>query len=242
MTGGLRFAGLVALALLLAACAAPEKPQPIVGQPPGFPEEGYLAALQDPANRVYRVDASASLLQLRVFKTGPLASLGHDHVVAGRDLHGYLLVNLVTGACRGDLFLAVDWLTVDEPALRRAAGMDSELSPGDVEATRANMLNHVLEGEQFPFLQARLRDCDPAAGRFELTLTAHGVSRTLELRPVDLQIDDAEVSVTGALAIRQTEFGMTPFAALGGLLQVADGVELSYTLAARRVGDSLLNY
>ncbi len=237
----MRFAGLLALTLLLAACAPPEKPQPIVGQPPGFPEAVYLAALRDPANRVYRVDASASLLQVKVFKTGPLARLGHDHVVAGRDLQGYLLLNPGTGECRGDFFLAVDRLTVDEPVLRRAAGMDSELSPGDVEATRANMLNHVLEGEQFPFLQARLRDCDPDTGRFELTFTAHGANRELELQPADLQVDDAEVSVTGELAIRQTDFGITPFAALGGLLQVADGVDLSYALAARRIGDSLLN-
>ena len=235
MARRLPLAGAVALALLLAACAPPEKPPPIVERPADFPESVYLDAAKDPANRVYRVDASASLLQMKVFKAGPLARLGHDHVVAGRDLHGYLLVNPGKGACRGDLFVAVDRLTVDEPALRSAAGMNTELSTGDIEATRANMLNHVLEVERFPFLQARLRGCDPAAGRFEVTLTAHGVSRVLELRPADMRVDDTRVSVTAELTIRQTDFGMAPFTALGGLLQVADEVSVSCALAAHRL-------
>jgi hypothetical protein len=119
--------------------------------------------------------------------------------------------------------------------LRSAAGMDTELSVEDVQATRANMLNHVLEDEPFPFLQASLRDCDPAAGRFDVDVTAHGVSRVLALRPTELRIEDAALSVRGEVAIRQTDFGMTPFAALGGLLQVADEVAITYSLAARRL-------
>jgi len=224
-----------ALMVLLAACASPEKPVLPVVQPLVFPEAFYLDAMSNTANRVYRVDASDSLLQVRVHRSGPLASFGHDHVVASRDLQGYLLVNSRTGACRADFFAGVDRLTVDEPALRAAAGLDNTLSDGDIEATRGNMLNHVLESERFPFLQARLRRCDPSAHRFEVTLSAHGIERALKLAPLTVRVDDGGVVVTGDLEVRLTDFGMTPFAAFGGLLQVGDALSVSYALAARRV-------
>jgi hypothetical protein len=47
--------------------------------------------------------------------------------------------------------VALDRLSVDEPALRAKAALDTQPSAADIEATRANMLNKLLQTSIHPF-------------------------------------------------------------------------------------------
>src|SRR6266508_6924624 len=136
----------VAAALLptmLAGCA-PLLREPAPAAPPAdFPEAYYQeAAVQ--GKPVFRVDSRESLVVIEVRRSGSLARLGHDHVVASHELVGYV----APGEGRADLVVALESLAVDEAALRAEAGFDTQPTEPDIEATRANMLEKVLEAEK----------------------------------------------------------------------------------------------
>src|SRR6266542_867810 len=106
-------AGLAAalLALMLGACAPPVRERAPAAAPPAeFPEGYYLEALAQ-GKPVFRVDSRESLVVIEVRRSGSLARLGHDHVVASHDVRGFVAPN----AKRADLYVRLDSLVVDEP-------------------------------------------------------------------------------------------------------------------------------
>ena len=82
-----------AILLLLSACVAPDVedlPSAPDTLPPEFPEQRYLQAAAA-GGRVYAIDSENSLFTARVFRDGALAHLGHEHVIAGREIRGYVV-------------------------------------------------------------------------------------------------------------------------------------------------------
>ena len=226
-------AALVAAALV-AGCARPvARPAPVDERPPAeFPEQHYAQALAR-GLPVYRVDPARSLVVVEVRRGGALARLGHDHVVASRDVRGYVAPD----EGRADLYLRLDRLVVDEPGLRAEAGFDTEPSAADVAATRRNMLDRVLEAERHPFALVSAIRTGRASGGMSLTvaLTLHGIARSFEI-PVALEADRERVDVSGRTTLDQTAFGIAPFTVLGGALRVLDRVDVRFRIRADRVG------
>lgn len=225
------------LGLLLAACArAPERPAVApAAVPPGFPSAHYAdaAARGEP---VFRVDSTRSRIVVRVYRAGPLARFGHDHVVASRDMDGYVALAAAGGAARADLYIPLATLIVDEPRLRAEAGFDTRPSEKDIEATRRNMLDEVLEAARYPYAVLRLARVEAAADAsvLEAAVTLHGETRRL---PVDVELHDSSAEALyarGRFSLDQTDFGITPFSAFGGALRVADRLDVAFTLYAVR--------
>lgn len=79
-------------------------------------------------------------------RDGPLARLGHEHVVACHDIKGYVDVT----HNRADLYVVLDNLQVDEPEIRKKAGLETQPSAEAIAGTRNNMLNKVLESGHYP--------------------------------------------------------------------------------------------
>jgi hypothetical protein len=124
---------------------------------------------------------------------------------------------------------------VDEPALRAQAGFDTQPSAADIEGTRANMLDKVLETQRFAYAFIRVSSVERTAGgaRLKLALVLHGVTRNFDV-PARLQAVDDELSVTGSLAFTQSEFGIVPFSILGGAVEVQDALDLRFAIEAVR--------
>lgn len=225
-------AGAAWLSLLLAACAptpavAPEaRPQ----APPEFPDADYrqLAAQGQP---VFRVEPSRSLVTLVARRAGSLSRIGHDHVIAARDLRGYVAPDVG----RADVYVELDQLTVDEPELRAQAKLDTHPTPEDIAGTRRNMLG-AFDAARYPFAQVRIRGAAAETGDalLDAAVSVHGATRTYAV-PVQIVRSGDEFAATGALTLRQTDFGITPLAVLGGALQVQDAVEVRFSIRARRV-------
>lgn len=217
----------VVLAIGLAACGPPPLPPgaaPAGQLPAGFPEAHYRQS-QARGRPVLQVDPERSLAVIEVRRAGPLARLGHDHVVASHDLGGYVAPE----EGRADLFLALDRLVVDEPGLRAEAGLDTQPSREAVEGTRRNMLEKVLETERFPFILIRAARKDGETLRLAVTL--HGTTREMDL-PVRIESSPGSMTVSGRFSINQSDFGITPFSVLGGALQVRDQVDLRFRVVA----------
>src|SRR6266852_3439961 len=134
------------LTAILAGCAQLPRVEAPSAPPAEFPEAFYLQALKQ-GKPVFRVDSRESLVVIEVRRSGSLARLGHDHVVASHEVGGYVAPD----EGRADLVVALARLAVDEPALRAEAGFDTQPTESDIEGTRANMLEKVLEAEKFPF-------------------------------------------------------------------------------------------
>jgi len=226
---------LLGLALVAAGCApvppaAPPKPAPAGA--PDLEAAYYRDAVQRGA-KVYGAEPGDSLVVVRVYRGGRLAKLGHDHVVSTRDLHGF--VDADQG--RGDFYVAVDGLAVDDPAQRAAAGFESTPSESDIAGTRSNMLEKVLESDRFPFVVLRVRSVEQGTLQGELAL--HGVTRPLRI-PAKIDTAAERIEVSGSFALKQTDFGIEPFSVLGGAIAVQDRVDLSFTIRAGRMTDAKL--
>lgn len=223
----LRRALVVATAAWLAACAPSPPEIALPTLPAGFPESAYRrdAAAGAP---VFRVVPAASHVVVVVRRSGSLARLGHDHVVASHDVGGY--VDAAAGTA--DLYLALDRLVVDEPAVRAKAGLDGTPSAADVAGTRDNMRRKVLHTSRNPFATIAVRRV--AAERFAVTITLNGVARTRDV-PIAVTIDGATLDARGRLALAQTDFGLEPFSLLNGAIAVADRVDLAFDIRAERV-------
>jgi hypothetical protein len=221
------------LALLVAACAQPGRapgPTPAAAAAPtDFPRTFYRQAAAR-GEQVLRVDPAASLVAITVRRAGSLARLGHDHIVASHDLQGYV----APGANRADLYLSLDSLTVDEPALRADAGFDTQPSASDIAGTRANMLDKVLQAPQFPFALIHVSAGLATAGGTDLKLdiTLHGTTRGFSV-PARIESGRGELRASGTLAFDQSSFGIAPFSILGGAIQVQDRIELRFDVRAR---------
>jgi polyisoprenoid-binding protein YceI len=213
------------LLFLLTACGQPLAP-PTPATTPTATTFSYRAAAASGA-AVYAVDPAASLIAVTVRRAGLMARLGHDHVVASHTLDGYA----APGLGRADVSFRVDQLTVDEPDLLRAADIPSERSPEAIAGTRKNMLGPVLAAERYPVvtLHAQRRDAD----HLDVAVTLHGVTRWLAL-PAAVQVDAAQVTASGTARLKQTDFGIVPFSVGGGLLAVADDLDIRYRIVARR--------
>jgi len=218
-------------ASLLGGCAlfapGPARPPTAPVAPPAeFPEAYYRQAAAQ-GKQVFRIDPAASLVVIEVRRSGSLARLGHDHVVASRDVGGYVAPE----EGRGDLYIPLTHLTVDEGELRAEAGFDTQPTESDIAGTRANMLEKVLEADKFPFALIRVEGAGKGSSDVRIALTLHGQTRTLQV-PAQIDADGKRVSVSGRLSFNQTDFGITPYSLFGGAIAVRDAVDLRFRIHA----------
>jgi hypothetical protein len=223
----------VSLFLALAACA---EHVPVVDElsSPPLPESSYVAAAQA-GSTVYRILPQESLILIRVGRAGAMKGLGHEHAIASEDVEGLVEIGADSSSWRADLAVPLRNLIVDRLDYRHRLELDTDLSEADVAGTYTNMLK-VLEPSLYPWVMvhARIASMDAGQPMLNASITLHGT--TIEyLLPVALEIDATRLVVSGHAIIRHSEFGLTPFAAAGGLLRVADELEVEFQLVGQAV-------
>ncbi|KAB8065108.1 YceI family protein [Janthinobacterium violaceinigrum] len=176
-----------------------------------------------------------SLLTITVRRGGALARLGHDHVVASRTLQGVV----APAPGRAQFQFRLDEMSVDEASLRQAAGLTTTPSADAIAGTRHNMLVRVLEAERYPWVRIDARRIDARrtgdGDVLDADITLHGVTRTVQL-PVRIEMaaDGRSLQASGSLLLKQSDFGIVPFAVLGGAMAVQDQMELAFRITARQ--------
>jgi hypothetical protein len=216
---------------LLLGCA-PRRAEPPVQAPP----PATAGALTPQGARVFDIDPQRSVVTIRVYRAGPLAKLGHNHVVTSGQESGLAWQGREPAGSGFELRLPVASLVVDDPAARAAAGpgFEGTVPESAREGTYRNMLRpEVLDGERFPEIVVR---SNGLGGTWErpvaiAEVTLKDVTRRIEV-PLELSQADGTLVVRGSFHIQQAEFGMTPFSVAGGAIQVADGVDVSFEVVA----------
>lgn len=219
------------LAVLLTACGQ---------QPRTTGVDGAATPAQHKHGRalVYRIDPQQSSIVLKVYRDGPLARFGHNHVVAVAGLSGALYRQKDLAQSSFDLSIPVAQLLLDRPADRSAAGADfsGELSEFAIAGTRENMLGpKLLAAEQYPDikLESVAMDGTPPDVRFTVKVTVRGIESQIVI-PASLELSEKLVVAKGQFSLTQTQLGLTPFSVLGGGLRVRDNIDADYHLVAVR--------
>lgn len=231
-------AGVVILAALLGAGCRIPAPAPGPGDSAqvDLPVARYRAlAARGP---VYVLDAAASSVRIFVYRGGPMARMGHNHVVAVTEFRGAVYLPDDMAQARFDLVLPLDALAVDRPADRAAAAgaFDSEPDEEAVSGTRANMLGpEVLAAQRHSRIGLRSTAVDGELPVIELTLevTLHGQRRELTV-PVWIERATERLVAEGQFRLRPSRFGIEPFSVAGGALQVRDSLGIRFRLVGER--------
>ena len=196
-------------------------------QAPGQPHEG----------RPYDVVSNESLLTLLVFRGGPLAKAGHNHVIASHALRGTFYVPAALARTTFDVHFPVAELTVDEAVLR-AKENEADFPPGVPESakdgTRKNMLGAaLLDAEHYPDIDLRSSGLEQSGSQWiahvKVTVRDHESSIAV---PVRYEPQGDEIVVSGEFPLEQTDLGLTPFSALLGALQVVDEMKVRFRIFA----------
>lgn len=207
--------------------AAPSAPAtaPVRTPAPASPASAASATVRQPL----RIDPQNSLITVTVRRGGLLARMGHDHVVASRNIEGQAMAPAGGQPGHTDFRFRLDQLTVDESALRAEAGMTSVPAADAIAGTRNNMLNKVLEAEKYPYVQVNA--VSTPEGPLQAAITLHGVTRRYAI-PAVLTPRANGISAAGTLRLKQTDFGIQPYSVLGGALAVQDELELRFRIEA----------
>ena len=185
--------------------------------------------------------AQDSILTILVFRGGPLAKAGHNHVIASHALHGTLYVPADLARTTFDVDLPVAELTVDEAPLR-AKENEAEFPP-DVpdsakEGTRKNMLGPaLLDAEHYPQIELQSAGVEVAAAgpgsewRARVRVTVRDHASTVVV-PVHYEQHADDILLSGDFPLKQSDLGLVPFSALLGALQVVDEMKVRFRIVA----------
>ncbi|MFU8831681.1 MAG: YceI family protein [Wenzhouxiangella sp.] len=220
---------------LLAGCQAQPRAPATAGETRPAGEE----PAEMPVGRVFHVLPEQSDLRIVVFAAGPLARFGHPHVIGGPVIHGQVVLTEPFHDSALQLRINVDELEVDRPEWRLDEGFDPDMERSAIDGTRRNMLAAgLLDVDQYPEIMIESvglngPDWQPD---IDLRITLAGNTRELTV-PVALEIASDSLSATGRMTLRQSEFGIEPFSAAGGNLQVADLILVRFRVVAKFAAD-----
>ena len=246
-----------AVALALVACgalkghhAAPPNPQESTSRP----------ALPLPGT-AYRIDATQSELRVLVYRAGPLARFGHNHVMVNRAIRGTVNPADDVGASLFLLNVPVAAFVVDDAQARREEGADfaAEVPDDAKSGTLHNMLSAaVLDADEFRAITiasvavSRAEGAPRAAAPDAVTASAvtssavapdavalvasvaisiAGHQSTIDV-PFTLQRDGGRLSATGSMELRQSALGLIPYSLMLGALQVQDAMTIKFKIVA----------
>jgi hypothetical protein len=241
-----------ALALVLAACVAPKPRHPMPQGPPG--EAAPPPGLPLPG-RAFHIDENQSELRILVYRAGPLARLGHNHVMVNRAIHGTVNWADEPGASVFSLDIPAAGFVVDDAQARSEEGPDfsGEVSEDAKSGTLHNMLSTaVLDADEFPSITVNSIAAAGAPGesggaagattptavapgtavlRATVAISVAGHESKLEV-PFTLQADSSRLSATGSMELRQSTVGLTPYSLMLGALQVQDVMTIKFKFVA----------
>jgi hypothetical protein len=221
-----------ALALVLAACAAPKARHPVpqgpgeAPPPPGLPLPG----------RAFRIDENQSELRILVYRAGPLARLGHNHVMVNRAIRGTVNWADEPGTSVFSLIIPAAGFVVDDAQARSEEGPDfsGEIPEDAKSGTLHNMLSAgVLDADEFPSITINSVAVAPGTAVLSATvaISVAGHESKLEV-PFTLQTDSSRLSATGSMEVRQSTIGLTPYSLMLGALQVQDMMTIKFKFVA----------
>jgi polyisoprenoid-binding protein YceI len=234
MSNRTRAVSILALLATVAACAS------LQHGPAAPPVSISTGASQAPVEAsLYRIDSSTSEVHILVYRGGPLARLGHNHVMLSREVTGEVWLADAIERSAFTLHMPVETLIIDDPQARGSEGPDFPIEvPDDAkQGTRKNMLSAaVLDAAQYRTVELRSIAISGTRTAPQLTLAVTIKDQTREVNvPISVRYEQNRLLATGEFAAKQTDFGIQPFSVGLGALQVVDELRIKFKVSATRV-------
>lgn len=219
---------LLSLAVLAAGCAAP----------PPAPPPAAAPAVPAATAPFEAWDVTGSRLEIRVFRDGPMARLGHNHVITSDDLAGRIELREPRTASGFALVLPLESLVVDDAGARARAGLEftAPVPDADRAGTRKNLLGpKVLDAALQPVLRlsADALEGGPEEYVARVRIALRGEERVVSF-PLKAHFDGGRVTVHAHAVLHHADLGLVPFTVAMGVLSVRDDIEVDLRLEARR--------
>ena len=162
------------------------------------------------------VDVDKSTIRIHVMKAGLFSAAGHEHWVTAPIAQGSLDEGEPS---RVAFTVSANRLTV-EP--------DTSLSADDQAKVQRTMQEKVLESETYPqigFRSTSVTKTGDGSWTISGVLNLHGHSN-----PVSAAVHKVQDKYVGRCRIKQTDFGIQPVNAGGGLVKVKNELEIEFTV------------
>lgn len=203
--------------------------------PPPAPANAEARSPRDAAR--YAVDAQASEVRLLLYREGPLARFGHNHVVVGH-VQGTIHAGDTAAASGFRLEIPVESFVVDPPEARAEEGEQfaAEVPEPARRDTRENMLgSRMLDAAAHPLIRIdSLSLVGPDwAPTVIARVTVRGIARDLRFDASVFRQDDV-LTAAASFWIAQSELGIVPLATPDGGLRVRDALFVRLRIIARR--------
>jgi hypothetical protein len=220
--------GLVVLLLATACSAPPSLPNGVAPRP----------AVPVPGSVRYHIDGAHSEVLIWVTRDGPMAQLGHNHVIEVAGLNGDLWLAAEPQRSVFSLEFPVAALRLDEPQRReqQGSGYEESLSEEDIAGTRTHMLDTpILDGAEYPLIQLYSESISRAdAGWIAHTLIRVRAYNARVDVPVQMESLAEQVTLSGEFTVTHAALGLVPHSALLGSLRVAEPLRIRFHIIARR--------
>jgi len=168
-----------------------------------------VAAAQD-----IPIDVERSTITIHVGKSGLLSAAGHEHWVNAPIARGFIRESEPH----------VEF-TVNTRAM--TVKTDPKVDAKTHEQIQQDMQDTTLESGKFPRIsfESKRVERTGAGWKVEGTLTLHGVSKT-----ITLNVTKDGATYISRTTLKQTDFGIKPATAGGGMVKVKDQVELEFRI------------
>lgn len=202
---------------------------------PAAPPKALLAkalpAKASPAKAQFQIEARKSRFIVETQTSGlSAASSLHDHTIEIGDFTGsatFIPGDMATGKL--DLTVRAGSLRlVDDKAVGQARGIEWALR------------EDVLEVTKYPEISFKTRSAKSSRrgdGTYDVRLVGdlvlHGVRKVVTI-PARVSLEGGALHAIGTFEIKQSDFGITPFSFVGGVVTIKDVVFLSFDI----VGDA----
>lgn len=176
------------------------------------------------------VDLEASRVYIRVGKR----RLGHEHGVEGQLKSGTIHLNKREEA--GELVFDMPTFTADTDAARKYVGLEGSSDVDEQKDVTTTMQGKgVLNAAAYPtatfvitsapLLVEKTEKGEPQY-QLEGELTLRDKTNSLKLIAALVEEKDGKVRLQGEFKIKQTDYGIKPYSAAGGLVSVADELRI----------------
>jgi polyisoprenoid-binding protein YceI len=227
-------ATLVAVGLSLSACRTSPT---TVGQPSA---PGHPGAVPSPsvAATHYVIDSQRSQVLVLVYRDGPMGHLGHNHVIAVRDLMGSVAMSSDPMQTTFQMDFPVEAMSVDDPPLRARLGADFQATVDEaaIAGTRDHMLGvSLLNSKQYPQIHLQSLQIRHASDGLHALTGIQVRDTTAQTNiPITLRQDGDDLMVSGEFDLTHSQLGLTPYSIALGAIRVAERMHVQYQLVAHR--------
>jgi len=206
--------------------------------PPAAASRSPAQTSTPPAATHYTIDAQRSQVLVLVYRDGPMGHLGHNHVIAVRELSGTVVMPQDPMQSAFQFDFPVESMGIDEPQLRAQEGADFEstLDEAAIAGTRDHMLGAaLLNSKQYPRIHLQSEQIRSTAdGLIARTRIVVRDTTALVEVPVAMQHTDDQMTVSGEFDLTHAQLGLTPYSVALGALRVAERMHVRYRLIATR--------